>query len=136
MQILSIRRVLFWGGFAVCVSVAFATYWDASLLEFGGAAGGARLALLAVWFAFTAYSLYCIPQESLWQSAQDILKFFWGRQVTADLYISVALSIGLVWLATGSVLETLLWGLFFLPFAIIVFLILHFDEIVGTFRLS
>lgn len=136
MRMLSLRRVLFWGGFTACSSVAFATYWDPSFFEFGSAAGRLRLFLLAVWIAFTGYSLYCIPQESLWNSAVEILKLFWGRQVAADLYISVFLSMGLVFLITGSVWETLLWGLFFLPFAnlaILQFLILHTEELIGAF---
>ena len=139
MRILSIRRILFWGGFAICVCIAFAMYWDASFFEFNGTERGVRLALLVTWLAFTAYSLYCIPHESLWQSAQAILKLFWGRQVTADLYISVILSMGLVYLVTGSILETLLWSLFFLPFAnlaILLFLILHVEDIVRAFGLN
>ena len=134
----SVRRILFWGGFALFVGVALVTYWDAKLLRVNDTVGLARLGLISVWLAFTGYSIYCIPQESLWQSAKQILTLFWGRQVTADLYISVFLSIGLIWLVTGSLTETLLWSLVSIPYAnlaILLFIILHLDEILTAFGL-
>lgn len=139
MRLLSARRVVFWGAFFIFVCVAFATHLTDEFWQFQGPVGFTRAMILAVWIGFTSYSIYCIPHESLWRSAQEILRLFWGRQVTADLYISVGLSIGLVWLVTGSILETLLWSLAFLPFAnlaILLFIALHVPEILGGFGVA
>lgn len=139
MHGISTRRILFWGSFASFVCVAVATHWDPSLLEVNDTTGRIRAVLLVVWLAFTGYSIYCIPHESLWRSAQAILKLYWGRQVTADLYISVFLSIGLVWLVTRSAAETVLWSVFIVPFAnlaILLFIILRLDDITRAFQLQ
>ena len=59
--------------------------------------------------------------------------------MTLDLYISVFLSIGLVWLVTGSLIETAIWSVAILPFAnltILLFLIFHIDEILAAFGVA
>ncbi|MEL6566849.1 MAG: hypothetical protein AAFQ22_00415 [Pseudomonadota bacterium] len=136
MELFTLRRILFWGGFATFVCGSTYVYWKPELLDFASTTGIVRAGLIAVWFAFTGYSIYCIPFESLWQSATKILKLLWGWQVTVDLYISVFLSIGLVWLVTGSLVETLIWSIAIVPFAnlaILLFLVFHIDEILAVF---
>lgn len=130
---------MFWGGYAAFLAIIFATHWDSSLTDFSGAVGKARLALIIVWLGFLGYSVFCIPRESLWRSAKEILSLKWGWQVTVDLYISVLLSIALIWLVTGSIVETMLWSIACIPFAnlaILPFLILHVEEIFAGFGLQ
>lgn len=139
MRLFTPRRIVFWGGFAIFVCATTYIYWKPELLDFGGVTGTVRAGLLGLWLAFTGYSIYCIPRESLWQSAQKIWELFWGWQVTVDLYISVFLSIGVVWLVTGSLIETLIWAIAIIPFAnlaILLFLIFHIDEILAAFGIG
>ena len=133
------RRLVFWGGFALFVCIALVTQWSDTLLKFDDSKGLVRAGLIVIWLSFTAYSLYCIARESLLQTATDILRLYWGRQVGADLYISVLMSIGLVYLVTSSVTETLLWSIAFIPFAnlaILLFIILRLEDILSAFGLG
>ena len=129
-------RNLLWGSFILFVAIAFATHWDNQLIQFNSATGMARLILIAVWVGFLAYSVICSRKENIFRTIGEINKYYWGRQIGIDLYISVFLSIGLVYLVTGSILQALLWSLAFIPFAnlaILLFVILYLDEIVAVF---
>lgn len=129
-------RVLLWAAFALFVGVALVTSGDAQLFQFDTATDIARLFLIAIWLGFLAYSIICSSRDNLFQTIAEMNKRHWGRQIGIDLYISVFLSVGLVYLVTGSVFQTILWGIAFIPFAnlaILLFLILHLDEIVTAF---
>ena len=130
-------RLLLWGVFALFVVVALVANGSRELLQVQGAVGGVRVALFAMWLGFVGYSVYCSSRENLFRTIGEMAKFHWGRQIGADLYISVLLSVGLVYLVTGSLLETLLWALAFIPFAnlaILLFIILNLDAIVAAFQ--
>jgi hypothetical protein len=135
---ISARRIIFWGGFLGIVVAAISVYWKPEFLSADTPVGVTRAVLFFIWVLFTGYSIYCIPKESLFESAKRILSLHWGRQVTADLYISALLSIALVWLVTQSMVETLLWGLAIIPYVnlvILLFIILHLDQIMLGFGL-
>jgi hypothetical protein len=129
-------RIVLWGAFFLFVAIAMVTNWDRQLIQFDSATGIARLVLIAVWFGFIAYSIYCSRKENFFRAVGKINQFHWGRQIGIDLYISVFMSIALVYLVTGSIVQALLWSLAFIPFAnlaILLFVILHLDEIVAAF---
>jgi hypothetical protein len=129
-------KLLLWGSFFLFVGIALATNWDTQLIQFNSGPGIARLVLVLAWLGFTAYSLYCSRKENIFRTVGKINQFHWGRQIGIDLYISVFLSIGLVYLVTGSIFQTLLWSLAFIPFAnlaILLFVILHLDQIIAAF---
>ncbi len=126
-------RFLLWASFFLFVAVALLTSWDEKLLQVNSAIDMSRLALTAIWISFVAYSYYCSRKENFFRTVSEMSKRHWGRQIGLDLYISVGLSIALVYLVTGSIVETLLWSLAFIPFAnmaILLFIILHLDEII------
>ena len=123
---------ILWSVFFGFTAIAIALNWSPRLIDFDSATGAIRLVLIIVWIAFTAYSLHCSRHENLFQTVGKMSRLYWGRQIGIDLYISVFLSIGLVYLVTGSPVQTLFWGLAFIPFAnqaILLFVILYLDRI-------
>lgn len=130
-------RFVLWGSFFIFVAIATLTNWSDDLLRFDGPVGITRAVLIAVWIGFLIYSIYCSARENLFRTIGEMAKFHWGRQIGIDLYISVLLSIGLVYLVTGSVLETVLWAIPFIPFAnqaILLFIILRLEDIIAAFQ--
>jgi len=131
-------KSLFWPIFWLFVFVAIFANWDTQLLNINSSAGLVRTVLFAIWVSFVAYSYYCSRKENIFRTIGVINKFHWARQIEIDLYISVFLSIALVYLVTESVLATAFWSLAFIPFAnmgILLFIILHVDEIISAFIL-
>lgn len=127
---------LLWPAYWLFVAAAIITNWDDQLLRVDSAVDYARLVLIAVWIAFVAYSVKSSRHENIFTTIGVMNKLWWGRQIGIDLYISVFLSIALVYLTTGSALQALLWSLAFIPFAnlaILLFLILYLDPIVSAF---
>lgn len=130
----NISSIVLWAIFFGFAAVAIAVSWNPRLLDFSGTIGAIRLFLIACWIAFTAYSVHCSQHENLFRTVERISKLYWGRQIGIDLYISVFLSIALVYLVTGSVGLMVFWGLAFIPFAnqaILLFVILHLDQILA-----
>ncbi len=96
---------------------------------------GKHLVLL-VFVCFLVFSLYATHRENFFRSLGEINKFFWGRQICTDLYISVFLSLALIYLVEGSLTTVLLWAipvLFFANLAILPYIILNYGEIVRHF---
>ncbi|NNC38132.1 MAG: hypothetical protein EX271_12030 [Acidimicrobiales bacterium] len=129
-------KALLWPAFWLFVGVALFTHWDAQLLQFNTPVGFARVFLIIVWIVFVGYSIVCSRNENIFKTIGVMNKHWWGRQIGIDLYISVFLSIALVYLVTGSIFHTVLWSLAFIPFAnmaILLFIILNLDKIVAAF---
>jgi len=129
-------KSLLWPAFILFVVIAVFTSWNDQILQFDSGVGLTRLLLIIVWLAFLAYSIICSRHENIFRTIGTMKKLYWGRQIGIDLYISVFLSIALVYLVTGSIIQTLLWSLAFIPFAnlaILLFIILHLDQIVAPF---
>lgn len=129
-------KALLWPAFWLFVCIALFTHWDAELLQFNDTIDFIRLFLIIVWIAFAIYSVICSRHENIFKTIGTMNTLWWGRQIGIDLYISVFLSIALVYLVTGSLLQTLLWSLAFIPFAnmaILLFIILNLDKIVTAF---
>ncbi|MEO1043146.1 MAG: hypothetical protein AAFX52_12740 [Pseudomonadota bacterium] len=128
-----------WGGFVLFVVIALATQWNGDLLTINNGKGAVRMVLLALWLGFCGYSVLASRRENFFKTVRNMARLYWGRQIGADLYLSVFLSIGLVWLVTSSVTETILWSLAFIPFAnmaILLFVILRLDDILAAFTLA
>ena len=90
--------------------------------------------ILFVYLAFLAFSLYASARENFFRSIVTVNQLLWGRQVGIDLYISVFLSLALIYLIEGSFLVLLLWLLpilFFANLAILPYILLNYEQIVG-----
>jgi len=95
-----------------------------------------KYAILAIFFLFLAYSLYASAKESFFKSVVSVNKYLWGLQIGLDLYISVFLSLGLIFLVEGSIVITLIWLvpiLVFANLAILPFIILNYGSIIDHF---
>ncbi|TCL08658.1 hypothetical protein BXY66_0696 [Shimia isoporae] len=121
----------------------FYTVFLAAALMFGGREGlfalpdthaTGKIALMVVFVAFTAFSLYATKAENFFRTVRTINRYLWGRQIGLDLYISVFLSLGVIYLLEGSLLITALWALPILIFAnlaILPYLLLNYSALVG-----
>ena len=126
--------IILWSVFFAFCAIAIALFGDSGSFRFEGPVGIIRAGLVVAWLAFTGYSLICSRHENLFRTVSKMSELYWGRQIGIDLYISVFLSIGLVYLVTGSIAQTVFWGLAFIPFAnqaILLFVILYLDRIVA-----
>ncbi len=129
-------NVLGWIGYAATVAVAFATGWHDDILTFAGPAGAAKATLWAGWLGFLAYSIHCARHENLFRTIGVLRGYYWGRQIGADLYISATLSLCVIHLNSGDPLVTLLWVLpvlFYVNLAILVYVLVHFEQLVAHF---
>jgi hypothetical protein len=96
--------------------------------------GAGKTTLFIVYLLFLAYSVYATKKENFFKTLNSMFGSWWGRQVGADLYISVFLSLALIYIVEGSLLITLLWFvpvIVFANLAILPYLILNYGVIVG-----
>ena len=129
-------KAILWPAYWLFVGVAVFTNWNDQLLQINNGVGLVRIFLIIAWAAFVVYSIICSRNESIFKTIGVMKNLYWGRQIGIDLYISVFLSISLVYLVTGSTVQTFLWSLAFIPFAnmaILLFIILYLDQIVSVF---
>ena len=131
-----IRRYQVWLAYVAFVIVA--ALYGAREPLFAPAANLAagKWALLVVYIAFLAFSLYATSRENALRSFGGMMRLLWGRQLAADLYISMAVSLGLIWLVEGSLAVMLLWSLPVLCFAnlaLLPYLLLNYSAVVGPF---
>ncbi len=123
------------GRAAYFIFVGLALYlgWHDGLFVFDGPAGKGKIAVLAVWLVFLAYTLFCDSRESIFSSLGAIMKRHWGRQVMLDLYIGTALVVGVIWLTEGPTAAAI-WTipiLLFANLAVLPYVFINFDQIVG-----
>ncbi len=127
------RLWIFYAGF-LALAVFYGGREPVFTTESGYAAG--KYAVLTVFFVFLAYSLFATSKENFFKSVVSINRFYWGRQIGADLYISVFLSLALIYLNEGSFAMLMLWiipVLIFANLAILPYIILNYGSIVSQF---
>ncbi|MEM7439666.1 MAG: hypothetical protein AAF393_08710 [Pseudomonadota bacterium] len=96
----------------------------------------AKTVVLIVFIGFLIYSLYATKKENFFRTLGVMNRLYWGRQVGMDLYISVFLSLAIIYLVEGSFVVTALWlvpVLIFANLAILPYLLLNFTAVVGVF---
>lgn len=123
---------LSWGPYAVFVVLALALSWHEQMLQFTGAAGIGKALIWLMWLAFLAYSIVASQRENFFKTVKTLNQTWWGRQIGIDLYISVSLSMLLMYLHSGSWLVLALWflpTLLFANLAILLYIAIHFDSL-------
>lgn len=126
-------RLLLWGAFAVFVAAALILDRAPGALAFEGPNAAGKLAVWAAFAGFLGYTLYCSARESLFETIGKIGAFHWGRQIGLDLYVGLALFLGLIALS-GAPIAVLLWAapiLLFGNLATLLYLALHYDEVIA-----
>lgn len=124
-----------WLAYALFAVIALYSNWHPELLSFAGPLGAFKLVVWIAFVVFLAYSVYCSSRESIFRSVPKIFEFHWGRQITADLYLGLALALFVVYLNEGA-LAVALWALptlLFANLAILLYFAIHFESIVSRF---
>ena len=130
-----IKRNLLWFFYAIFVVAAFRYSGGAEALYTGPYELGQYLVWL-VYFCFLAYSVECSRKESFFKSVKIVNSLYWGRQIGIDLYISVILSLALIYLNEGSVLVMLIWFVpvvIFANLAILLYVALNYGSLIAHF---
>ena len=97
---------------------------------------GGKLVLLIVYVAFLVFSLYATARANFFKTLAMMNSQLWGRQIGLDLYISVGLSLAVIYLVEGSLAITLLWALPILVFAnlaILPYLLMNYAAVLAPF---
>lgn len=125
---------LSWGPYAVFVVLALVLSWHQQMLSFSGNAGVAKAIIWLSWLAFLGYSILASQKENFFKTVKAFNQTWWGRQIGIDLYISVLLSLVLIYLHSGSWWVLALWFipvLLFANLAILLYIAIHFDSLLA-----
>lgn len=130
-----LKRNLLWVFCAVFLVIALATSDAGQHFGYQGPFASGKYAVAIVFVLFLAYSVYCSHKELFFRSVVKINRFHWGRQIGIDLYISVTLSLALIWLNDGAV-TMFLWlvpVLVFANLAILPYIFLNYGSLIAHF---
>ncbi|MDA4845413.1 hypothetical protein [Hoeflea poritis] len=131
-----IKRNALWGAYIVFLVLAATFGAREGALDFSGPGATGKAAIWAVFIAFLIYSIQAHRKEVFLRSVAKVNQLWWGLQIGLDLYISVFLSLALIYLVEGSLAVMLLWALPVLVFAnlaILPYLILNFGAVFSAF---
>ncbi len=133
---MSLKKNLLWILYFSFAAFAVMSNWHAQMLSFSGPAGLAKAFLWLTLLGFLAYSLYASSQENIVKIMRTMKASFWGRQIGIDLYLGLLIILSLIYLNEGSIWIVLLWILPILIFAnlaTLLYLAIHFDQILARF---
>lgn len=129
----SYRRYRLWLFYAVFLVLALIFGARENLVTTTAPFPIAKYVIFGGYIAFLAYSLIATKRENFFKSISILNRLWWGRQVGIDLYISVGLSLALIWMIDGP-LVLLLWAvpvIIFANLAILPYILLNYAAIVS-----
>ncbi|MDJ0793080.1 MAG: hypothetical protein QNI98_02465 [Woeseiaceae bacterium] len=124
--------LILWGLYGAFALFAVIANMQESTFQFSGPLGGLKAIVWMALFAFLAYSVYCSFSENFFRSVKSIATLHWGRQIGADLYLGLFISLIIIFLNEGA-LVALIWLVPILIYAnlvVLLYLALNFDSIV------
>jgi hypothetical protein len=124
--------LVLWSFYASLAAFAIYSNWQETTLTFSGQLGGIKAIIWLGLLGFLGYSVYCSFQENFFRSVTSIAALHWGRQIGADLYLGLLIGLLIISLNDGFVIA-LFWLvpiLVYANLAILLYVALHFDEIV------
>lgn len=130
------KRYWLWSVYAVFLTAAMVFGAREGLVLTDGAAPGFKYLIFVAYVGFLAYSVLATARENFFRTLGVMGRLWWGRQVGLDLYISMALSLVLIWAVEGSVWALLFWlvpVLIFANLTVLPFILLNYAEIAGLF---
>ena len=130
-----IRRNSLWGAYIFFLVLAVTFGGREGALDFSGSLSAGKGVIWLIFIAFLAYSIQAHRKEIFFRSVTKVNQLWWGLQIGLDLYISVFLSLALVYLIEGSLVVMLFWVipvLVFANLAILPYLILNYGAIVNA----
>lgn len=128
-------NLVLWTLYFALAALALYVGWHPGLTSLETPLCGVKLIVWFVFAAFLAYSLYCSRRENLVSTIRYVAQRHWGRQIGADLYIGLFLSLFLIHLNQGLTVA-LLWTvptLLFGNLAVLLYVSIYFDSIVAHF---
>ena len=131
-----VKRNSLWAVYIVFLALAVLYGGREGALDFSGPLAFGKGVAWVIFLAFLAYSIQAHRKEDFFRSVGQVNRLWWGLQIGLDLYISVFLSLALIYMIEGSFAATLLWAvpvLIFANLAILPYLILNFETIVRAF---
>ncbi len=131
-----LKRQWLWVLYAVFVAIAMATHRGEPLFFTEGPYAAGKPLIWCVFVGFFAYSIYCSTQANFLKSLPKINAHIWARQIGLDLYISVFLSLALIYLNEGSLMVMLWWlvpVLIYANLAILLYVAMNYGTIVANF---
>ena len=127
--------LILWGLYAAFAAFAVISNWQETTLDLGVDYGGFKALIWLALLVFLAYSCYCTTRENFFKSVRTVAGLYWGRQIGADLYLGILIGLLIIVLNDGF-LVALVWLvplLIYANLAMLLYVALHFDEIVAAF---
>lgn len=124
--------MVLWALYVAFAIVALVSNLQESTFRFSGPLGGVKAMVWLALAAFIVYSVRCSIKENFFRSVKSIIALHWGRQISADLYLGLLVSLLIIFLNDGAMIA-LLWlvpVLIYANLAILLYLALNFDSIV------
>ena len=131
-----LKRNFLWIIYFLFAAVAIANRGDEHLIFSSGPFAAGKYLVWMIYLGFLGYSIYCSTVESFFGTLRKIYPLKWARQIGLDLYIGLALSLGIIYFNEGSIFVVLLWLLPTLVYAnlsILLYVALNYDGIVSNF---
>ncbi|MDF1720004.1 MAG: hypothetical protein P1U65_04965 [Minwuia sp.] len=128
-----LKRYLLWIVYVGFMVLAVAFGGRESLFSTASQYHIGKYLILLIFVGFLIYSIISTGRENFFRTVAGMGRTYWGRQVGLDLYISVFLSLALIYLHEGSLLIVLLWllpVLMFANLAILPYILLNYGSIV------
>ena len=123
--------LVLWGLYGAFALFAVAANMQETTFQFSGSLGGLKAIIWLALFVFIGYSVYCTFHENFFRSVRSIAALHWGRQIGADLYLGLFVSLLIIFLNEGA-LVAVIWLVPILIYAnlvVLLYLAINFDSI-------
>ena len=124
--------LVLWGLYGAFALFAIFSNIQETTFQFSGPLGGIKAIVWLALFAFLGYSVYCSFKENFYRSVRSIATMHWGRQIGADLYLGLFVSLFIIFLNEGALVAAI-WLIPILIYAnliVLLYLAMNFDTIV------
>ena len=123
--------MILWGAYFAFAIFALATNMQETTFQFSGLLGGVKAMVWLALLIFLGYSVYCSFRENFFRSVRSIAALSWGRQIGADLYLGLFVSLLIVFLNEGAfvLLVWLVPTLIYANLTILLYVAINFDSI-------
>lgn len=131
-----IKRHMLWIIYGVFVVAAIASHKGEPIFRSEGPYAAGKYVAWLMFISFFAYSFYASTKASFIKSLPTINKYIWVRQIEIDLYISVFISLFVIYLNSGSMIVLLLWlvpVLIYANLAILLYVALNYGSLIEHF---
>ena len=128
-----IKRNLLWGAYALFLLLAVVYGSESRAFSFDGPYPAGKVIVWLVFAGFLLYSILASARENFFKSVRQVNAMWWGLQIGLDLYISVFLSLVVIYVNEGSLIVLALWlvpVLFFANLAILPYIALNYFSLV------